>query len=228
MRGYKPKKELDFIADYYRSGLSLRKIASITGKTHQSIAQILIRRKVKMREKPGRKPKEDVIEYKGLRYTWTAKGYWRCTKYSDRHNLARKIWEDNFGNIPQNFEVFYLDGNRYNLDIKNLGCASRSDRMKERLKDQTLKNVLYAYGCYGRLVRTMNESLDPSLAKKRLEKMWKNRRANTDPSASAKRSHEKRLVLYGSSCVKDPEATRKKLSISHIGKSSKGKKHESQ
>lgn len=222
-RGKKPRQELGHIADLYTQGKSLREIAAMVGKTHQSVSNILKVRGVQMRPCPakGRRPKDQVIYYRGNRYTWSTKGYWRCTSMHDRHNLARRIWEENFGPIPSGYEVFYKDGDRYNIDIYNLGCMSRSERQKERMKDPNYKDMIYAYSCYGRLNRQINESLDPNKARERGRKIWETRKQNPNYMDAFRKLHETRKARYGKSGVKDPEAVRMTLSLAHMGKKRK-------
>jgi len=172
-------RSLDRIADMYSDGLSLRQIAKRTGKTHQAVASILQARDVEMRPcaAKGRRPKDQVIYYKAQRYTWSTKGYWRCTTASDRHNLARRIWEENHGPIPRGHEVFYKDGNRFNIEVENLGCLSRSDRQKQRFEDQNYRDIMKCCAAYARLSRTINEHSNPDLSRERACKAWQTRRA---------------------------------------------------
>lgn len=39
--------------------------------------------------------------------------------------IQKKIWQDHYGEVPKGKMVIFLDGNRDNLDIKNLYCIDR-------------------------------------------------------------------------------------------------------
>ena len=130
----------------------------------------------------GRKTCSDVLVYQGKRYTWSVKGYWRCTSMGDRHNLSRLIWAQANGPIPPGHKVIYLDGNRFNVSPDNLACLSHADVQKRRLKDQEYRAISKAMGFYGLLINRINEQLDPSLARLRARKAWETRLQRFGPS----------------------------------------------
>jgi hypothetical protein len=159
----------------------------------------------------GRKAKSEILIYEGRRYTWCAKGYWRCTAKGDRHNLARRMWEQHHGPIPPGEYVFYKDGNRFNVSPANLGCSSRSDRMKELLSDPDRRMMFKACGFYGLLMNQINEALKPELKRARYARIVESRRAG-DNYAAARKSWKKRCEPYGPSGCKYPA-----LASKHIG-----------
>jgi len=62
----------------------------------------------------------------------------------------RKIWIDNFGNIPtdddgRSFEIHHIDGNSLNNNISNLKCVSIKEHYEIHLqqanKPQDLKEI---------------------------------------------------------------------------------------
>lgn len=130
----------------------------------------------------GRKPHSDVIVFDGRRYTWSSKGYWRCTTMGDRHNLARRIWYRENGPIPPGHKVIYLDGNRFNLSLANLGCFSHAEVQKRRLQNPEYRAIALAQGFYGLLINRVKESLNPSLARERAMKAWATRVLRYGPS----------------------------------------------
>lgn len=132
--------------------------------------------------KGGRRPHGTVLVYEGRRYTWSSKGYWRCTTKGDRHNLARHVWEERRGPIPPGHKVIYLDGDRFNVRIENLACLSHSDVQKRRMKDPEYKAVASCYSTYGRLLWTIQNRLNPSLGSERSRKAWDTRRRRFGPS----------------------------------------------
>jgi hypothetical protein len=130
----------------------------------------------------GRKPHGTVLVYKGRRYTWNIKGYWRCTTMGDRHNLTRRIWEEAHGPIPSGHKVIYLDGDRYNVRLSNLLCLSHSDVQRRRLTDPKYRDLVSCIGIYGQLKRHIMDNLDPSRRPESSRKAWITRRLRYGPS----------------------------------------------
>jgi len=124
----------------------------------------------------GRKARGSVIIYKGDRYTWSIKGYWRSTT-GDRHKLTHRIWEEHNGPVPKGYLVFYKDGDRYNLSIDNLGCCSRSERQKERLKDPEYRSLNLCGLFYGNLIRSIKIAQNPEWKRQSALQAWETRRA---------------------------------------------------
>lgn len=64
--------------------------------------------------------RKEQIEYKGLKYTFNNKGYYRCTS-GDRHILHYRVWKDHTGeDVPEGHELLHKDGNKHNFDFSNL------------------------------------------------------------------------------------------------------------
>jgi len=42
---------------------------------------------------------------------------------------SRVIYEENFGEIPKDYKIIYLDGNKLNLDPKNLKAINRAEEL---------------------------------------------------------------------------------------------------
>lgn len=135
----------------------------------------------------GRKPRGTVLVFEGRRYTWSDKGYWRCTEMQNRHNLARLIWSRAHGPIPPGHKVIYLDGDRYNLAVKNLACLSHAEVQRRRLADPNYRVIAQCQLVYGHLVRSIRDKLDPSLRHESAKKAWRTRIARFGPSGGNKR-----------------------------------------
>jgi hypothetical protein len=124
----------------------------------------------------GRKPAGQVLVYQGRRYTWSVKGYWRCTTMGNRHNLTRLIWEQHNGTIPAGHKIIYLDGNRNNLTLKNLACLSHSECQKRRLQDPEYRLMDKCFLMYGHLIKKIADIAEPGRSRKRALKAWVTRR----------------------------------------------------
>ena len=199
-RGRKRNTELEFIVELYNSGVSIVKISEQTGKSKQAIYNILKTRGVPLRKE--RPDADEIILYNGKKYSWS-KDCWRCT-VGNRMSLTRRIWEDNFGPIPNNHKIYFVDGNRYNVDPSNLACMTESDHQKERLKDDDARAIFSACGAYARLLRDIKRAIDPELVKASTQKAWATRRMKgTDKHG--KKVWEQRLKRYGPSGCKDPK-----------------------
>lgn len=66
------------------------------------------------------------IEFNGLSFTWSGKGYYRCTT-GDRAPLHHHVWEFHNGPVPEDHEIIVLNGDYENWDIANLACMSKAD-----------------------------------------------------------------------------------------------------
>lgn len=211
----------DRIAEAYRNGTGVSELARMHGITRNSVYDILHARNVTL--KPctanGRKTRGETVEYKGKRYTWRDKnGFWRCTSMSDRHNLAWRIYEEHTGEkVRKGMEVYFRDGDRYNFAPENLVCTTKSERMKERLKDPDFRAYVHAVGAYARLAKAVADEIDPSRKAAFANRMWASRRAAGTDKSMAK-AWETRRAKYGPSGFRDLEATRKAFSEAHKGK----------
>lgn len=74
------------------------------------------------------------------------KKYFLCGKYFQRDGirLHRKVWQENFGDIPQGFHVHHIDGDRANNSPENLEAVSHHDHLSDRHSDVLRKNGQYA------------------------------------------------------------------------------------
>ncbi len=219
----KQDRALDAIAEAYRNGVGVSELARKTGRSRNAVYDILHARGVEL--KPctanGRKPRNELVEYEGKRYTWTGKnGFWRCTT-GDRVNLTWVIYEKHTGHkLQAGEEVWYRDGNHRNLSPDNLVCQTRSQRQKDRLKDPSYKAMVDCYGTYARLNKAIADELDPSRKAEFGRRMWASRRAKgTDSvSASARKAWDTRKARYGTHGVQDIDKHRATLSAAHKGK----------
>lgn len=92
----------------------------------------------------------DFVVYNGKRYAKRKDGYYLCTTGS-REYLHRVKWEDRYGSIPEGFDVYHIDQNKANNDVKNLGIMSNSGLARTRAlwkKFKKLESDLQA--CLGR------------------------------------------------------------------------------
>jgi hypothetical protein len=179
---------LDRYAELYKKGFSCGKIAEMMDTTRQSVHEALKVRGVKLR--PGRKAIGTIIVYKGDRYTWCTKGFWRCTRYTDRHNLTHRIWDEHRGPVPDGHVVYFKDGDRFNVIIKNLGCVTRRKRQLDRLKDPYIKAAAMAGVVYGQLTRIIADQQDPSRRANAMRKAWETRRKRYGANGGTKSGPE--------------------------------------
>jgi len=127
-----PAEAVEEIAALYREHRSCSKVAKLTGRSRQSVHDVLQRRGLtNPNDIHGSRRKAGVI-YKGERFTPERDGYLRSTKYSSRkagqYRLLHKvIWEEHHGPIPKGMIVMFLDGNRQNCAIENLKMLTRKE-----------------------------------------------------------------------------------------------------
>jgi len=207
----KKDRGLDWMIDAYARGMSCGHIAQRAGVTRQSVFEILRRRGCEFRKR-GRKIRADeVLRYGGLVYTWSNKGYWRCTTGS-RNNLIREIWESaHRTKLPPSTKVHFRDGDRTNVEPSNLVAMTDSEFMHIRQQIPEVRDMSRACLCVGTLVVAIMRATDPDFGRAISERMWKTRREKYSPaeiSAQSKKSHLTRKLRYGTSEVKDPSQHR--------------------
>lgn len=121
--------------------------------------------------------RNETIVFEGRNYAWYDSGYyWRCTT-GKRESLARLIYERAHGPIDGRMIVVFKDGNKYNLDVENLVCTTPKEQSRKRYAEDPLYRAqILAALTLGRLNTQINETINPELKNKRMEKMWNTRR----------------------------------------------------
>lgn len=118
----------------YQAGLSLAEVAAEFDVTRQTVFQTFSRRNWEVRAKPPLS--EGALEYAGRTYSVSGTvPYYRCTT-GDRHLLHRRIWEDNFGSIPDDHDIHHRDECKLNNTLDNLECLPKAEHTR-----------LYSPGC---------------------------------------------------------------------------------
>lgn len=93
-----------------------------------------------------------VIIYKGERYYLNKDNRYVCPSDKGKQ-LSREIWKDNFGDIPEGYEIHHIDCDPSNNDIDNLLCLSAeehhnlhkellTDEQKQILREKFIQNVI--------------------------------------------------------------------------------------
>jgi len=146
----------------------------------------------------GRPVKHDLIEWNGNRYTWTPKGFWRCTSFYDRHNLTHRIWLTVHGEpVPAGHQIVFADGNRFNIAPENLLCLTRREVQLRILADPTKLAINTAYLAYGHLVNGILEANDPERKAQRFQKVVATRRAKGNYTTGTEKARKTKLERYG-------------------------------
>lgn len=77
---------------------------------------------------------------------WTSKGRAYTKRNGQIEMLARAVWSDANGSIPNGYVVRHRDGNALNCDINNLECISLQDHMRrnsiQRFPDDLRRNIM--------------------------------------------------------------------------------------
>jgi len=170
------------IAEIRRTG-NVRATARKFGVSYTTVSDIARKEGITVNETSVQRRAETIV-FEGKNYAWSSTGYyWRCTS-GKRESLARIIYERAHGPIDGRKMVVFRDGNRYNFDIDNLVCMTPREFAINRQE----KEPLYHAQCLaaltlGRLRTQINETLDPELKKKRMDKVWKSRRQKAGVAA---------------------------------------------
>ena len=154
----------------------VRATARKYGISYTTVMEIARKAGIKVNPDSLQKRAETIV-FEGRNYAWHDSGYyWRCTT-GKRESLARVLYERAHGPIKGRKVVVFKDGNRYNLDVKNLVCITPSMQTKERYKNDPLFQAsCIASLTLGRLRLQVKETVDPELRRKRMERAWKSRR----------------------------------------------------
>jgi hypothetical protein len=147
----------------------------------------------------GRPIRNDFREFEGRRYTWTGKGYWRCTSYYDRHNLAHRIWTRAHGKpVPKGSMIVFADGNKFNVSVENLLCLTYREAQLRRMQNPEYRAITTAYLAYGLLVNGLMEANDPEKKRVRFERVVQTRRETGSYEAGSERAWKTKRERYGS------------------------------
>lgn len=90
----------------------------------------------------------EIIVYKGITYArYPDSKYVSYRRYfyafskgngtQKRTTLHRQLWKDNFGEIPDGYDIHHRDGNYLNNTIDNLECVSKKDHALRHKKGCT-------------------------------------------------------------------------------------------
>src|SRR5690606_7852937 len=82
---------------------------------------------------------QEVIKYNGISYYKHPKQkYYYSSRKGERYSrsLHRQIWFDNYGEIPEGYQVHHKDHNAYNNTIDNLELVERSEHSKYHGKNR--------------------------------------------------------------------------------------------
>lgn len=125
MPAHKKDQVATAMIELYDQGLSLSQIGAIFLVTRQSVFRMLKRRKHPLRTM---KPCETVT-WNGQTYSNRANGYFAKTT-GDRAYLHREVYQDTHGEIPPDFDVHHLDGDKTHNAAENLCAQSPSEHGK--------------------------------------------------------------------------------------------------
>lgn len=155
----------------------VRATARMYGISYTTVMEIARKAGIKVNPDSLQKRAETIV-FEGRNYAWHDSGYyWRCTT-GKRESLARLIYERAHGPIDGRMIVTFKDGNKYNLDVENLVCMTPNEQSRKRYAEDPLYRAqCLAALTLGRLNTQINETINPELKKKRMEKMWNSRRS---------------------------------------------------
>lgn len=207
------------VVDLYRECRNKSLVAAKTGISRNTVIDVLKRNGIEAGKSPHERLGEHV-EYEGRNYSWK-KGSWICTssrvRASGEYNLAKTLWKKYHGVYPgPEYDVSYVDGNRYNLTKSNLRLLTKSEAQKLRMKDPVYRAKVTASCCMGLLMNAIYECLDPSKKAERIRKSVETRkRLHLDIQKKAwetrRRNAEERGYYF-------TDEQRKRMSEAHKGK----------
>jgi HNH endonuclease len=118
--------QVNVMYELYLDGRSLRQIAAMFKKTHQSVCNMLKSRGYELRQKQFK----GMQTIDGHRFTLRSGGYLRGTVDGRRITASRYVWEKHRGPVPPGYRLFYIDANKANNDVANLKLIPITDMLK--------------------------------------------------------------------------------------------------
>lgn len=233
-RGRKLSTKNDRMLAMYESGMSCRAIAKRLGIVHQAVWEALKRRGCSFRHS-NRISARESVEYKGDRYYISKNGIWRPGRQSLRKdplkaNLSHRAYAESHGlsELPPGTVVVYRDGDNRNFAPENLILSNKRKfaKMLHASLPQKKKILVWAGAIVGNLNRTIAETLDPELAKRRYKKIRDTRIANGGYGPGARKAVEtkRRNGTYGIIGKKISETLKRKKELATEAENRKGKK----
>ena len=222
-RGKKPSPKNDPMLAMYESGMSCSAIAKRFGIGRQSVWDSLKRRGCRFRPS-SRIPVRESVEYKGDMYYMSKNGIWRPGKASLRKdplkaNLSHRAYAESRGlsKLPPGTVIAFLAGNNRNFAPENLVPMNPSEFAKRMYASfPAEKKILIKAGAIvGILNRSISETLNPELAKRRHKKIREVRMANGNYVTGARKAVEtkRRNGTYGIIGKKISESWKRKKEL---------------
>ena len=112
--------------ELYQQGLSTTEIAKAKGVSRTSVHGLLKSHGYKLR-KQKRLP---FVVFNGNRYTLRNNGYYARTN-GQRSQLHRDTWEYYNGEIPRDYDIHHINGDRRDNRIENLECILKAEHTRQ-------------------------------------------------------------------------------------------------
>lgn len=143
------------LADYLENGLTSREIGRKYGCSRMYVVDLCGRLNLKCPRLNSRLKLGKFIEYGGRKYVWNC-GVLRSTD-RDRENLARRIYEDRIGPVPEGHMVIHKDGDPCNFVAGNLEAISYEEFGRRTAKNPDRADFNRAVLAMGRLINYSKE-----------------------------------------------------------------------
>jgi predicted DNA-binding protein YlxM (UPF0122 family) len=109
----------------YEEGYSIAQVARAFGVSRQSVFDRFKRAEKILRSKK----KLPFIIFNGKKYTSRNNGYMACTD-GVRSSMHRDVWCFHNGEIPENYDIHHINGNKTDNRLENLQILPKSEHTK--------------------------------------------------------------------------------------------------
>ena len=155
----------------------------------------------------------------GYVFYWCTKGFYRGNVGKERLMLSDYCYRLKYGQKkPYGLNIWFIDGDRENYNLDNLEFVTTSEFMIRRNSDPSILEHNRKILEDGRNKNFAMEKDKPWLAKRRLQRAWRTRRANDPDNSFALKCVESRRATAESRGYYYTPEQRRRMSEAHKGK----------
>lgn len=122
-----PRESTKEMMQLYSDGYSFEDIGNAYGLSRQAVWERLSRRSDFVSRTKKILP---FIVADGIKFTPNKKGYYRATRRDRFISLHRYLYEREYGELPEDWDVHHIDENKQNNNLDNLQAMPKSDHTK--------------------------------------------------------------------------------------------------
>lgn len=103
--------------------------------TRQAVWERLKNNKINLRKKKIL----PYVMYDGIKFTPSGNGYYRATSRERHISLHRYKYQKEIKQVPDDWDIHHIDGNKLNNKLQNLKALSKSEHTKLHQHDKNIQ-----------------------------------------------------------------------------------------